>query len=558
MAKPLNRSQIRWVEETLASLSPTELVAQLLCTDITKWEVDQLEDHLRQWPLGSVFIGPNPSKRWLELTAKVRDTARIPIMVASDFEHGAGCMIPDNAVDFPWAMAVGAAADEKLAYEVGLASAEEGRVHGVHWMLGPQVDLNLNYNNPVVNVRAISDRPELVARLSRAWIRGIQKSGTMAACAKHFPGDGVDDRDQHLCTSVNSLSVRQWMQTFGCVWRDVIDAGARSIMVGHISFPAWEKISTDSEGALPATLSAKVQVDLLRAKLGFQGVILSDAISMGGITSRVPAREIVVENLRAGGDVVLFGEAQRDIASVLDAMDNGRIPEKQLRASARRVLEMKAHLGLHRAASSRKALTHRAKRWERSAQVLADSSITLVRTNAAITASLEKSTRVLTVSVFYTDGPEFLCSRLDSIDDELRRQGFAVDHLDNPEGSELRKIAHEYARVFINISILPHSRMGTVRVTQSIHSTFWGSFWVDATNTVFTSFGSPYLLHEFPHLPNLILAYGNCEASQRAAVRVWLGKLNPEGKCPVLLKKHEGFVDDSKAVAKNNNINAIH
>lgn len=521
-----------WVEDTLRGLSARECLLQLVCPDVTSWEPSAIVEMLERHRVGSVFIAQNSSSRWKELTAAIGTCAGVPVLVASDFEHGAGCMISDGATDFPWAMAAGAARDPSLAFEMGVATSREGRAHGAHWTLGPQVDLQINPDNPVVNVRGIGEGVTTVTSIAREWIRGIQEDGLMAACAKHFPGDGMDDRDQHLCTSVNPLPMKAWMETYGKVWRAVIDAGVETIMVGHLALPAWD--AGKRNDAPPATLSRKIQIDLLRDKLGFRGLILSDAISMGGIGSRVKSDEIAVENLRAGSDVVLFAQVQRDIPPLEAALASGRLKESEIRDSVRRVLKLKARLGLRRKG---KTISFSRKRAERAARTMARKSITVLRKSPAVTGPLKRGARVLTVSVFYADAPPHLRSSLPAVDDELQAMGLRVDHLDNPDGAELTKIAGNYDRVFVNISILPHSKVGTVRLVAPLVKTFWESFWTDFQHVVFTSFGSPYLLREYPHLPNLILAYGNSECSQRTAAQFWTGRIAAQGKVPVTQTK---------------------
>jgi beta-N-acetylhexosaminidase len=184
-------------------------------------------------------------------------------------------------------MAAGAANDPGLVAELGKATAIEARHIGVNWCLTPVVDLNYNFDNPVVNIRSMGDQPERVAHLVSILIQALQAHG-VAATAKHFPGDGMDSRDQHLVTTINSLPFDRWLETYGYVWKQAIDAGIWTIMPGHISLPAFQGFVEQEEDAPPATISRELLETLLRQELGFDGVIVSDATGMMGFASRLP------------------------------------------------------------------------------------------------------------------------------------------------------------------------------------------------------------------------------------------------------------------------------
>jgi beta-N-acetylhexosaminidase len=520
---PFSKSAWASADRILATLSLDQCLGQLLCPAITDWKTEELLALLREIELGSVFIGLGNADRWNELTTALNTNSTLPILVASDFEHGAGCMIPDAATDFPWAMAAGAAGSERLVRIMGEASRREGGALGAKWTLGPMIDLALNPNNPVVNTRSLGNSAEKVARLGRAWIEGIQANEGMAACIKHFPGDGVDDRDQHLCTSLNTLDVATWWRTYGHVWKETLKSKPMSVMIGHIGFPAFEQKS--AEKALPATMSKKLMTHLLRGELGFEGVILSDAMIMGGITSRVSPDNIAVEFIRAGGDVVLFSNTRRDFAALKTAVAEKRISERSIRQKVRRVLAMKATLGLFDDKKEKPVSGTEKKRFQNAAQTMAEKSVTLVRGDFALPAKLPKGAKVLTITGGYGD-QEQLSSKLKCIDEELRSRGYTVDRLNNTNSHKLRELAANYDRIFVNIDVVVHSLLGTVRITHPISQIFWESPWMDHPGKyVFTSFGSPWVAHEQPHLPNLLLCYGNCKFSQQAAVRAWLGEI---------------------------------
>jgi beta-N-acetylhexosaminidase len=541
MLKPLTRAQSEWVEATFTSLSLDEKIGHLLCPEDKGYSVDEWLAILKEVPLGSAFFGLRPVERPLACMRALQQASRVPLLIASDLENGAGCMI-DGATEFPRPMAAGSAGDARLVEQMGRVTAREGRAFGVHWTFSPVVDLNVNFQNPVTNVRSLGDQAVPVARLAAAWIRGMQASGELAATAKHFPGDGIDDRDQHICTSINDLPMKRWWQTYGKVWRSAVEAGVYSIMVGHIALPAYEGLEADLASALPATLNPRLQIDLLRDELGFQGVVVSDAAPMIGIASRLRSEEEAIQNILAGSDVYLFAEPKKDFALLKRAVEQGRLSIEQVEQSVRRVLEMKARLNLYERPFGADLTKKEKADHEALALRLAQKSITLLRSNELTPKSLPEGARLLTVTVTYDNGRPDNERWLPAVDQALRQRGYQVDHLDNPSHSVLFENAGSYDRVFVNVVIYPHALFGTLRLTGHMMDIFWKAFYVDHLNVVFTSFGSPYLLYEQPHLPNLYLAYGHSAASQQAAVGVWLGEIPARGKAPVKMYPKMGRI----------------
>ena len=519
----LSKDAHGWVERTLASLTIGEAVAHLICPEDRNYKESDWECIIKKVPLTCVF-GENIPSQWLQ------SEVRQPLLIAADLEHGAGAHLP-GCTDFPWSFAIGAADSPALTRRMGTATAAEAHQRGVNWTFSPCVDLSLNHNNPVVNVRSMGDNPQRVAALACAWIVAMQRGG-LAACAKHFPGDGVDDRDQHLCTSVNSLELKAWWATYGAVWRAVIEAGVMSIMPGHISLPAYETPRKPAASALPSTLSSQLQVNLLRGELGFEGVIISDAAPMIGLASRVREQDAVIQNILAGSDVFLFADPIEDFNRLKAAWKSGQLSEARIQESVRRVLVMKARLGLHLPGRVPKAAPD-SKRFARDAQSLAEKSIVLYRRNAATPIALRPGAKVLTATLRYENGTPKLSSDLPFVDEELRGRGFEVTHCHNPSHRRLQKAAKEFDAVFINFAIVPHALIGTTRLVGAAVMPLWRAFWLECPQAVFTTFGSPYHLYELPHLPNYWMAGGPAEASQRAAVRAWLGEIKPTALCPV-------------------------
>lgn len=535
MKHTLNTPQQQWVDRTLASLSLEQAIAQLVNITRPLDDPDAWLKLLERWPAGCISLRTKTAAAYQHAVREVQKHAAIPLLVVANMEHGASEW-PDYGTDFPMFMAAGAADDEHLIAELGRATAVEARALGVNWVLTPDIDLNYNFDNPVTNIRALGDNPDLVSRLAVALIHALQQHG-VAATAKHFPGDGMDDRDQHLVTTVNHLPFDQWLATYGAVWRRAIEAGVWTIMPGHISLPDYQGYRDNPDAAPPATISRKLLIDLLREELGYTGLIVSDSTSMAGLTTRAAPAERIVASLAAGIDLYLGAEPERDLSAILDAVRAGRLGEEAIYASARRVLTLKARLNLTETPLGPEPNAQEQAAFAHASQALADKSITVLRGAERIPLQLAPGAKVLTVTVAKLN-PFFGQKDLEVFDEELRARGFTVEHLLNPKSAELQEAAGHCDAVFVNICVTPMSTMGTARIALDSFGTWgWRALFTEHPHVCYTSFGSPYLLYELPALPNLLCAYGDAQVSQRAAVRVWLGELPAQGVMPVTLPR---------------------
>ncbi|MFW6289065.1 MAG: glycoside hydrolase family 3 protein [Spirochaetota bacterium] len=516
-----------------ADLPIEEVVGHLLCPILSGIAPDELRRLQERDHYGSVFFNRQTFAEWRGAVEAVQSASPWPVAVAADLEFGAKS-ITDKAVQFPWLMGAAAADDDDAVYQAGRATGLEGRHAGIHWTFAPVVDINYNFRAPETNIRSFGDDPNRVARLAVQFIQGVQESNRIAATAKHFPGTGIDERDQHLVTAVNPLTVDAWMATYGMVWRRAIEAGVMSVMPGHISFPDYQGHGGDPSAALPATLSSRLLVDLLRDELGFGGVIVSDAAPMVGIASRCPEDEVAVRFLEAGGDVFLFARPERDFDLVLAAVRSGRLSEERVRESAQRVIEMKKLLGLDREVFGPEPDSASAHAFKSASRTIAERSVTVQRDNGLVGRRPPAGARLLTVTIDY-EGHKFQPAELFEFDAELCEAGYEVEHLRNPGHTTLLSRAREFDVVFVNFHLTPHMQMGHTRLYAPPAMHFWRGFHVDHADVRFTSFGSPYILFDAPHLPNLIVGYGGAESVQRAVARAWLGKLEPTGQSPVRL-----------------------
>jgi beta-N-acetylhexosaminidase len=528
MIAPLTAEQARWVEDTLAQLSIEHCLAQMLNISRREGETDYWFELIDRIPMGSMTARVDTPAAYRDLLSAIDDYAPIPVLVLANMEHGATDW-PGYGTAFPPPMAAGAANDEALTATMGEAIATEARHAGVNWVLNPVLDLNYNPHNPVTNTRSFGDRPDRLCRLIPPLIRALQTHG-VAATAKHFPGDGMDDRDQHLVSTVNHLPFAQWQETYGRVWRAAIEAGVMTIMPGHISLPDYQGYSDDPEAAPPATISRKLLTDLLRSELGFEGLIVSDSTSMVGLTSRVPPRERAVAGIQAGIDVWLNTDPEVDYPALLQAVRDGRLSEERIRQSARRVLELKARLNLVEAPIGPPPADAQQARFQAAAQQMADRSITVVRSQGCPPVELTPEAKVLTVTISAVQ-PTPWRPQVDHevFDQELRQRGYEVTHLLNPRSDEVREAARQHDAVFCHVDIPPMTRM------RGFGTWAWRSLFTEHPQVCYTAFGNPYVAHELPHVPHLLAAYGGSPALQRAAVKVWLGEMEAQGSLPVRL-----------------------
>jgi len=513
-------------------LTLDQCIGHLLCPLHSGRDVDRFRYLQEKEHYGSVFFNNRPLEEYQSITNAIQDVAASPVIMAADLEAGAKSVLGGHT-PFPWSMASGAAMDLEATEEMGRATALEGRHAGLHWTFGPVVDINYNWRNGVTNIRSYGDRPQTVIDCASAFIRGVQENGRMAACAKHFPGDGMDERDQHLVTSVNSLTVEAWMETYGKVWKAVFAQGVKTVMTGHISFPAWQGHATNLSAALPATLCAKLQIDLLRQELGFDGLLVSDAAPMVGLQSRVREEEAVIRFLQAGGDVYLFAEPEKDFQAVQKAVISGDLSEERVRESAARVLALKDWLGLAEETLGPKPTSEETSRFEAASAGIAAGAITIQKESPSIGKPPAFDARILTVTLDY-EGHKFFPQTLEAFEEHLRNAGYTnLTCLRNPPHGDLVRTAEDYDTIFLNIYLLPHMIMGQTRLFCPQAMTFWRGFYVSHPDVRCTSFGTPYVLFDQPHLPNMLLAYSGVPASQRAAVDVWLGRITATGTSPV-------------------------
>ena len=372
-------------------------------------------------------------------------------------------------------------------------------------------------------------------------MRGYQKNGMMVAGCKHFPGDGVDGRNQHFCTTVNSLSKEDWMNSFGMVYKEMFKAGTASVMVAHISLPSYDEKIDDILGYPPASLSYNLQTKLLKGELGFEGCIVSDALSMVGACAVVDHDRLAIEFVKAGGDVLLFPLPEWH-GYIKAAVENGEIPMERIDDAVRRIITMKDKARLFENQEDvLKDITHEYDIAEMAARISEKSICKIRDARNLIPLKLSKGDKILIINLKYGKNPlPFYDCELDVVEEELKKRGFETVSFVNPSRADIESHMGDSAAVLINNHIGQVSAGGSKRINWEHIAPFWRGEVLKHKNMIFTSFGDPYKLYDYPFLSTYINTHSTMVSSQRAFVKALLGEIPFEGKNPVSL---EGFFE---------------
>ena len=570
-AKPyyLSDEDIKWVTDTITGMTIEEKIGQLFVNMGSSRTEEYLTDMLNNYHIGAVRYNPGTAEEVYEQNKILQENSKIPLLIAANTEAGGnGACVDGTEVGLQ--VKIGATNDAKWAYEMGRVSGVEASAIGCNWSFAPIVDINRNWRNPIISNRCFSNDPDVVLEMSLAYMKGIQESG-IAPAAKHFPGDGIDERDQHLSFAPNYLSCDEWDATFGKVYQGLIDAGLPSIMAGHIHQPAYSKFfnpELKDEDLLPATLSKELITDLLRGKLGFNGVVVTDASHMVAMTSAMKRSEMLPTSIAAGCDLFLFfNDPDEDFGYMMDGYKNGIITEERLEEALTRILGLKASLGLHKKAKTeimmpKEEAMKQIGRPENVAlfKEVADRAITLVKDKQAIwPVTPEKYKRVLLVNV---KGSESAFGKLISggkakpveiLKELLEEKGFEVEIYESPmdkvfklpEEEQMKHIMNAYAAkrpikdltdkydLIINVANVAMGDVVQRMVWNALKGTPDIPFYVHEIPTIFVSVSSPFHLPDVPQVKTYINAYDGKKPTLEALVEKMMGQSEFKGVDPV-------------------------
>lgn len=539
----------KWVEQTLTKMALEEKIGQLIEAPCSGYDLSttssrflEIKKAIEGNRVGGINIYFNTLTEAPVLINRMQEMAKIPLLITSPMENGVGYLLK-GATPFPPLMALGATGSEKLAYEAGNVIGKEARALGYHVLFAPVMDVNNNPANPIINVRSFGEDPELVARLGEAYIRGIQDAGILAT-AKHFPGHGDTDIDSHTNLPTIRSSAARLNQVELLPFKRAIDAGVGAIMTAHIVVPALE-----GDANTPATLSKPILTDLLRNRLGFQGLIVTDAMSMGAITRHYQPGEAALHSLRAGADIILRPpELDGTIKHLTRAVrtetasntHENRSLSERINESVRRILTVKARLGLHknRFVDIAKARAFLASSPSAAlAEKIARQSITLVK-NQNHVLPLPKTVQpqdVMCLSIF--GDPHEGTPALERVLQE-RLPGLTCKTLGlESADKDLVSICDEASRhriIIVGLFVKVRVNKGTVELPEK-QLNLVREIKKQGCSVVGISFGNPYLLRHIPEIDTYLCAWGDLEICQRAAVQTFFGEINPQGRLPVTI-----------------------
>jgi beta-N-acetylhexosaminidase len=572
----------KWAHKTLKKLSLEEKVGQMFMirvampqfVNIRNPEYLQWLDQIARYHLGSILLtvpaeGPSLSKsepyEAAMLINQLQRASKIPLLVAADYERGLSMRLNGTTV-FPHSMAFGAAGKPEFADQFGRIVAQESRAIGVEWNLMPIADVNSNPVNPVINTRSFGEDPTQVSALVTAYIHGARDAGLLTA-AKHFPGHGDTATDSHLGLAAVNRTREQINQIDLPPFRAAIAAGTDAVMVAHITAPALEP-----DRSRVATNSASIVTGILKQQLGFNGLIITDAMDMAGLTSIYPeggtaaARHAAVDTVKAGNDMLLlFTDLDGAYKGLVDAVRRGEIPEKRIDESVLKILRAKGSVGLNKASqvdinklssviSSPESLA--------SAQQMADSAITLVRENGRMLPlkRLSAAAAAPAYGAVQKEGSKLLCIiftddvRSDNgrqLQRELRarvpdaRIIFVDPRIAAGSTADIQNALNGAENVVAAIYLVPApgravriegaTGVNTISIPDATATLLQSILQARREKTVVVSFGSPYFLSDFPQIENYICAYSNAITSEVGAVKALFDEIPFRGRLPVTI-----------------------
>jgi beta-N-acetylhexosaminidase len=530
-----------WVERLMRTMSLEDKVAQMIgCRysgEFLPADGDQLAFLRRlvaEHKIGGLAIFLGEAYETAVLNNALQALADVPLLIGSDLERGAGNQI-SGATLFPTIMGLGASGSEELAYGMGKTTALESRAVGIHMLYAPVVDVNINPDNPIINTRAVGEDPELVSRIAAAFARGCQDNGALAT-AKHFPGHGDTAVDSHIQLPVIAADRDRLEKVELYPYRRLIEAGVSAIMVSHLMVPAL-----DPTPGLPATLSPAILTDLLRRKMGFKGLIVTDAMEMGGVTNAFAPTEAALRAILAGVDIVLLPlEPETVVPFLREAARTGKIPAARIDESVRRILEAKTRLGLHRnrfvdVASLPFKLG--GKPFLEQAARTFEAAVTLVKNDKdALPLAKEKSK--LAVFSLSSDRGDYYAGRVFGAAVKARNPETQIFYADGDTGQDLleeavRKSADSDAYVIALFSSLSAWK-GSVGLDPR-HVALIRALAEGDKPVIVLSFGSPYFLRDFPGVDAYLCFYRNQAPMQTMAARALFGEIDVAGKLPVTI-----------------------
>lgn len=562
----LNDQDIEWVNNTFSSMSLQEKLGQLMFPVGASNEESVLRQMVEGLGIGGMMYRAAEGELVQESHRILQSYAKIPMLLAANLESGGTGLVKDGT-NFAMPMQASASGDPEAGYKLGKIACSEGAQVGCNVAFAPIVDIDINFRNPITNLRTFGSNVDKVIQMGSGYLKAAEEE-TVATTIKHFPGDGVDERDQHLLTSVNSLSVQEWDENYGRVYKTLIDQGSKMVMVGHIALPAYvHEINPEipARNITPATLSPEVLQGLLRVKLGFNGVTITDASPMVGFCVGMKREDAVPTAVAAGCDMFLFNkDMAEDYGYLMSGYQRGIITEERLNEAVTRILALKASLKLHEKQQQgtlvpgKEALKNirlpKFVEWEKEC---ADRAVTLVKDTAGLLPISPITYKRVYLNVL-EDNDNIESPVRQMWKKKLEAQGFEVTvrnrdaNIDiasimagkpDPRSMEIMMEAFsgvstftsKYDLVLYVCNFETASNNTVIRINWKAlggmgNDTPW---FVKEIPTLFVSTANPYHLLDVPMIQTFINAYSATEVTVDAVVEKLLGRSEFTGVSPV-------------------------
>ena len=545
-AKPfcLEDGDIRWVEETISAMTLEEKIGQLFVPIGYSGDPGYLEGVMLRHHIGGIMSRCGEAKEMQETHRYLQEHSRIPLLIGANLEYG-GSGIATDGTYYATQMQAAATGNPENAYRLGRISCREGAAVGCNWAFAPVVDIDRNWRNPITNVRTYGSDPDMVLSCGKEYLRAAKEAGVLAAI-KHFPGDGCDEVDQHILTSVNDLSTEEWDAAYGKIYAGLIEAGAPTVMVGHIAQPAYQKHFNPGspEKLVPATLSPELLQGLLRGKLGFNGLVVTDSTCMVGFSCAMERARAVPYSIEAGCDMYLFNkDLDEDFQFMLEGYQNGILSGTRLHDALLRILGTKASLGLHR--KEKTAIVPpggaldvlRCPEHLRWAEDCADKAITLVKdTQSLLPLNPDKQKKILLEILGHFESNGRI---LDTFQALLEREGFQMERYVQEDFTTAKFDVHTFREKYDLVIYLGNVENASNKVTNRLDwFTFWGNgnnvpWFVEERPVLFVSLANPYHLIDVPMIKTYINCYSNSDIVLTALMEKLMGRSAFVGKTPV-------------------------
>lgn len=571
----LDDKAIKWVEDTKASMTLEEKIGQLFFMIGFSTKQKDLSDVVKNIAPGGMMYRTTKEQKVSAAYKLLQSESKIPMLLAANLEAGGEGLV-DEGTFYGHQMLVGASNNVENAYRLGLLCGREASAIGGNMAFAPIIDINFNFRNPITNIRSFGDKPELVAKMGAAYVKGAHDAN-LSVTIKHFPGDGIDGRDQHLVLTHNSLPFDKWMDTYGLAYKESIKVGARGLMAGHITLPNYIKEKHPDNKDLiytPATLNPLLLNNLLREELGYNGLIMTDATLMTGFGQMGKRSDLVPMSIAAGCDMFLFTrQPEDDYNHMMNGYKNGVITDQRLDEALSRILAIKASLNLHNKSIDElvpnkfsEVNIEEHKSW---AKELADQGVTLVKDNQNILPLDSKKHKK--IGVLYNGNAGGIAAMLkdapglkgmmmktamkfgeivgekklkphEKLINSLNKHGFEAFYYNFGDimsvMNDMQKPLHEWTSQFDAIIYLAKWEAMSNQTSLQLQYKAMGfdaPWFIEEIPTILVSVANPYHMYDLPMVKTVINAYSPTDEVYDAIAEKLVGKSKFKGVSPVSL-----------------------